>query len=358
MRDSLLFSSLTPTMDAYSAQLPFELVEIVISEFWYSEHDSDVRIAFMIGFPLVCSLWRDVYANITSRDIYVPTLRYLFYLSSIIRSKKSSIYRPFLRESTSTITCHVNAIDSNNDSALFPYVAFCHMPNYVGFRKCFPNIQSIHLQIKLIPGIDRPRGLNDQIIRTQVSIRLDQAWTKTGLSVLPVDWYISIIDPPDIDEVDPGELGETWTSLLSALSRDMHQSNWKKVSINNNRSHSSAAKGSTCSDGARHFHYRKYTKEQFQDLWGINHRFWKAARPPVTQSERHISFEFLCSLRLDARIFFDLIRDLFWLNCADAQLPMWTDRCYSRGFQGTAMWGRYFTVKHGTVVEVLNHRFL
>lgn len=162
------------------------------------------------------------------------------------------------------------------------------MPNYVGFRKCFPNIRSIRLQIKLIPGIDKPWGLNDQIIRTQVSIRLDQAWTKTGLSVLPVDWYISIIDPPDIDEIDPSELEETWTSLLSTLSRDMHQSSWKKVSINNDRSHSSAAKGSTCSDSARHFHHRTYTKEQFQDLWGINHRFWKAARPPVTRSERHL----------------------------------------------------------------------
>ncbi|KAK0217062.1 hypothetical protein IW262DRAFT_167080 [Armillaria fumosa] len=354
-------------MDAYSTQLPFELVEIIISEFWYSEHDSDVRIAFMTGFPLVCSLWRDVYASITSRDIYVPTVRYLFYLSSIIRSKNSSIYRPFLRESTRTITCYVNAIDLN-DSAMFPYIAFCHMPNYVGFRKCFPNIQSIHLQIKFIPRLDRPReeedeeedegdededlladccsppeacrGLDDQIIRTQVSIRLDQARTKTGLSVLPIDWYISIDNPLDIDEVDPSELEETWTTLLSTLSFDMHQCSWKGVSFNNNRSHSSAAKGSTCSDGTRHFHHRTHTKEQFQDLWGINHRFWKAARPPVTRN---------------GRIFFDLIRDLFWLNCADAELPMWMDLCFSRGFQGT---GRYFTVKHGTVVEVLNPRFL
>ncbi|KAK0235348.1 hypothetical protein EDD85DRAFT_73283 [Armillaria nabsnona] len=345
-------------MNVYSTQLPFELVEIIISEFWYSEHDSDMRIAFMTVCPLVCSLWRDVYASITSRDIYVPTIRYLYYLSSIIHSKKSSIYRPFLRESTRTITCYVNAIDSNNDSALFPYITFCHMPNYAGFRKCFPNIQSIHLQIKLIPGLDKPWELDDQIIRTQVSIRLDQAWTKTRLSVLPIDWYISIDDPPDIDEVDPTELEKTWAILLSTLSLDMHQSGCMELSINNDRSHSSAAKGSTCSDGARHFRYRTYVKEHFQDLWGINHRFWKAARSSVTRSERHISFDFPCSLRLDVGIFFDLIEDLFWFNCADAEIPMWTNECYSRGFQGTAMGRRNFTVKHGTVFEVLNPLFL
>ncbi|SJL09394.1 uncharacterized protein ARMOST_12772 [Armillaria ostoyae] len=258
-------------MNTYSTRLPFELVDIIISEFWYSEHDSDVRTAFMTGFPLVCGLWRDVYAGITSRDIYVPTVKYLYYLSSIIRSKKSSIYRPFLSKSTRTITCYVNAIDSNNDTALFPYI-------------------TIRLQTKLIPGLDKPWELDDQIIRTQVSIRLDQAWTKTGLSVLPIDWYISIDDPPDIDEVDPSELEKTWTTLVSTLSLDMHQSGCMEVSINNDRSHSSAAKGSTCSDGARHFRYRTYVKEQFQDLWGINHRFWKAARPPVTRSERHTSF--------------------------------------------------------------------
>ncbi|SJL09373.1 uncharacterized protein ARMOST_12751 [Armillaria ostoyae] len=266
-------------MDAHSTQLPFELVEIIISEFWYSEHDSDVRIAFMTVCPLVCSLWRDVYASITSRDIYVPILRYLFYLSSIIRSKKSSIYRPFLSESTRTITCHVNTIDSNNDSALFPYITFCHMPNYAGFRKCFPNIQCIRLQIKLISGL----VVGDQIIRTQVSIRLDQA--KTRLSVLPVDWYVTIDDPPDINEVDPLVLEKRWSGDLSLLLCEMHQLSRMLWSMLDVRSHSSAAEGSTCSDGARHFCHRTYRKEESEDIWGINHRFWKAGRKPT--SERH-----------------------------------------------------------------------
>ncbi len=119
------------------AQLPFELVEIIISGFWYSEHPTADRITFMTGCPRICSLWRDVYVSITSRDIYVPSVRYLFYLSSIIRSKKSSIYRPFLSKSTRTITCHVDLIESNlnNDPAMFSYIMFCHMANFTGIRK-------------------------------------------------------------------------------------------------------------------------------------------------------------------------------------------------------------------------------
>ncbi|PBK83948.1 hypothetical protein ARMGADRAFT_1170316 [Armillaria gallica] len=276
------------------AQLPFELVEIIISDFWYSEHPSADRMTFMTGCPRICSLWRDVYASITSRDIYVPSVRYLFYLSSIIRSKKSSIYRPFLSKSTRTITCHVDLIESNlnNDPAMFTYIMSCHMCNFVGIRKCFLNIQHIHLEIKLLAGIlYRPRGVNDQLIRTQVSIKLDHA--KTRPSVLPVDWCITIDDPPDVDEVDPHKLEERWSSFLIDLLRDMHQSSWMLVrSIISIESHMSAAEGSTCSDGARHFRYRSYCKEEFKDLWGINHRFWKAARPPVTRSERHASFDF------------------------------------------------------------------
>ncbi|KAK0443533.1 hypothetical protein EV421DRAFT_1804265 [Armillaria borealis] len=189
------------------AQLPFELVEIIISEFWYSEHPTADRIAFMTGCPRICCLWRDVYASITPRDIYVPSIRYLFYLSSIIRSKKSSICRPFL--SKSTLHHHL--------SSMFAYIMFCHMPNFSGIRKCFLNIQYIHLEIKVLPGIFRPRGVDDQLIRTQVSIKLDQAKTRLGLSVFPVDWCITIDDPPDVDEVDPHKLKKRC---------DMHQSSW------------------------------------------------------------------------------------------------------------------------------------
>ncbi|KAK0443489.1 hypothetical protein EV421DRAFT_519994 [Armillaria borealis] len=145
-------------MDACNTQLPFELVEIIISEFWYDEHPSDGCIAFMTRCSLVCSLWRDVYASITSQDIYVSIVGYLFYLSSIIRTKKSSIYHPFHPESTRTFTCwHLNLFKSFSDSALFSHIVFCYMPNCVGFRKCFPDIQNTRLELKLLLGSHSPK---------------------------------------------------------------------------------------------------------------------------------------------------------------------------------------------------------
>ncbi|KAK0246029.1 hypothetical protein EDD85DRAFT_42511 [Armillaria nabsnona] len=159
-------------MNDFNTQLPFELVEIIISEFWHSEHATDDRIAFMTACPLINSLWR---------DIYVPTVPYLFYLCSIIHSQKSSIYRPFLSKSTRSITCHVNLFKSNSDSAMFPYLVFCHLPNFAGFRKCFPDIQYIHLETKLVPEpYPGPRKLSHRLIRTRVYIRLDQATTQLG----------------------------------------------------------------------------------------------------------------------------------------------------------------------------------
>lgn len=81
-------------MDAYSAQLSFELVEIIISEFWYSEHDSDVRIVFMTGFPLVRSLWRDIPRHIRpNRQIpLLPQLYHPFQKVFHLPSFSSRIY--------------------------------------------------------------------------------------------------------------------------------------------------------------------------------------------------------------------------------------------------------------------------
>ncbi|KAK0478747.1 hypothetical protein IW261DRAFT_1564822 [Armillaria novae-zelandiae] len=179
-------------------QLPSELVEIIISEFWHSEHASADRVLFMTACPLISSLWRDVYVNITSRDIYVPTVSYLRYLSSVIRCKRSKIYGHFLPESTLTMTCYVDLTESDRDAAMHPYSVFCSMPNYIGFRKCFPNMKHIYLELRfrINSGLYLHRG---QLTRTRVSIGLDKA--AAALSILPVDWCISVSDAPDIDEV-------------------------------------------------------------------------------------------------------------------------------------------------------------
>ncbi|PBK95433.1 hypothetical protein ARMGADRAFT_1078162 [Armillaria gallica] len=179
--------------------LPPELIHAIISEFWYSEHPSKDRVVFMITCPLINSLWKDVFAHITSRNIFVPTERYLLYLSSIIRNSDSLIYRLHLPHSTRTITCHVDLVEFNRDAAQEPYTILSNLPNYnIGFRKCFPNISQIFLEIRY-----RIRGRwfryilsQQQIVRTRISVALDQATTQ--LSVLPVDWEITAYNPaPD-----------------------------------------------------------------------------------------------------------------------------------------------------------------
>ncbi|KAG7439792.1 uncharacterized protein BT62DRAFT_1013417 [Guyanagaster necrorhizus] len=122
-------------------QLPSELVDIIITEFWYSEHPSSGRITFMKACPFINSIWRDVYARITSRDIYVPTAAYLLYLSSIIPRDDSPIYGRLPSDSTRTITCYVDLTNSTDDAAKDPYSVFCSLPNYLGFRRCFSSIE-------------------------------------------------------------------------------------------------------------------------------------------------------------------------------------------------------------------------
>ncbi|KAK0195039.1 hypothetical protein F5146DRAFT_269613 [Armillaria mellea] len=136
------FRKMLLMLDPYP-QLPPELVYIVISELWYSESSSEDRVALMKTCPLINSLWMDIFAQITSRDIFVPTGRYLLYLSSIIRNNDSLIYHARLPHSTHTITCHVDLVEENKDATQEPYTTLSKMPNYIDFRKCFPNITKI-----------------------------------------------------------------------------------------------------------------------------------------------------------------------------------------------------------------------
>ncbi|KAK0231304.1 hypothetical protein IW262DRAFT_1343399 [Armillaria fumosa] len=261
-------------------QLPFELVEAIVSEFWFGEHASDDRIAFMTACPLISTVWRDVYARVTSRDIYVPTLAYLLHLCSIVRSTKSSVYRSSLPESARNITCHVDLIKSNNDATMHPYSVFCSLPNYTGLRKCFPNIQYIHLQTRFRIGTGRPFLSRRQLVRTRVSIALNQSTTR--LSVLPVDWRVAVDDPPDFLEYDPFRLLTTWSVFLVEYTCDMVQCCSQFMTIWSSPSVTSAATGSTYSEGVRYFNNRIRFQEREGDLWDINYRFRKAAGPPLS----------------------------------------------------------------------------
>ncbi|KAK0217083.1 hypothetical protein IW262DRAFT_1395426 [Armillaria fumosa] len=81
------------------------------------------------------SVWKDVYAHITSQGIYVPIVAYLLYLSSIISSNDSEIYPTSIPDSVRTITCYVDLIKSmeNRQRTIFSVLqpAQLHRPSQV-----------------------------------------------------------------------------------------------------------------------------------------------------------------------------------------------------------------------------------
>ncbi len=130
---------------------------------------------------------------------------------------------------------------------------------------------TVHLETKLVPEPYRgPRQLSHRLIRTRVSIRLDQATTQLG--DLPIDWCVTVDDPPDIDEVHPSVFEMSWMIFLCEVIRDMTQYSWMLRGMFDTSTHFSAVKSSTCSGSARSFHGRTYCEEQSKDLWGINRR--------------------------------------------------------------------------------------
>ncbi|KAK0213505.1 hypothetical protein IW262DRAFT_310770 [Armillaria fumosa] len=162
------------------------------------------------------------------------------------------------------MTCYVNLTESDKDAAMHPYSVFCSMPNYIGFRKCFPNMKHIHLKIKFRIN----SYLYSPLTRTRVSINLDKA--PAALSILPVDWCIAVSDTPDIDEVDHKNICNTWESLLMDITHGMVQRPfWESRSICNWYSYGPAMKDSTRYEGVRPFQNHTYWPEQKGDLWDI-----------------------------------------------------------------------------------------
>ncbi|KAK0235378.1 hypothetical protein EDD85DRAFT_74167 [Armillaria nabsnona] len=248
-------------------QLPPELVDIIITEFWYSEHPSSDRIAFMTACPLINSVWRDVYARITSRDVYVPKVAYLLYLSSIILWNDSPIYGCFPSNSTRTITCYVDLTHSGDDAAKDPYSVFCSLPNYLGFRLCFPNIEQINLEMKFRIGwycssLSPSHQL--ELFRTRVSIELNHATSQ--LSVLPAEWSVAVHCPPDVKDVYLIKIAQIYRrSILTGVTMDMVQCCYTLSG-----GIRAAIKRSTYHHGAHHFHKRFGIQEKRGDVRDIN----------------------------------------------------------------------------------------
>ncbi|KAK0492810.1 hypothetical protein EDD18DRAFT_1357661 [Armillaria luteobubalina] len=256
--------------------LPAELIEAVVLEIWYSENSSQDRITFMKSCPRINNLWKEVFARISSRDIYVPTVAYLIYLSTIIRTNSSSIYCSDLPHCARTITCHVDLTETTNDAAMEPYSVLESLPNHCGFRRCFPNIEQMNFEVNYcIRGRWHESILcHQQLIRTRISVTLNQATTR--LSVLPIDWNV-IAENPEADNVRGVTADVHWDIFLREATLAVapgtlcciRKDPFKDTVLN-----------STYAGGLLHFRGQALLVERMGDVRRINYYFRKAAPKP------------------------------------------------------------------------------
>ncbi|KAG7446193.1 uncharacterized protein BT62DRAFT_1006419 [Guyanagaster necrorhizus] len=226
--------------------------------------------------PLVSNLWKEVFAHISSRDIYVPTVAYLVHLSTVIRTNSSVIYCSDLFQSTRTITRHVDLTETTGDVAMEPYSALCSLPNHSGFRRCFPNIERIHLEVNycIRGGWHELILCHQQLIRTHISIALDQAMTE--LSVLPVAWHI-VAENPEVDHVGGVIADVHWDIFLREVTLAVAPG--MLCCIRKDPFKDTVSK-STYVGGLLHFRGHALLAERMGDVRHINYYFRKTASKP------------------------------------------------------------------------------
>ncbi|KIY51702.1 hypothetical protein FISHEDRAFT_70669 [Fistulina hepatica ATCC 64428] len=128
--------------------LPVELVEEIISTVWQSFDFSGDQRMFMLSCPRVCRLWCAIYASISARDIYVVQPSFVPYISWVVKSGRSAIYRDLLscrRSHARTMTCLVNLGTSLDDPAMNAYIALASVGEFTGLRACFPGLHTLYL---------------------------------------------------------------------------------------------------------------------------------------------------------------------------------------------------------------------
>ncbi len=135
--------------------LPPELVELIIYDIWRSEMPSWKRQSFMTTCPRINRTWKYAYAHIVSRDIYITSLRYLYYLCDVACRRKSIIYDDLVPRLTRTISCFadLDKLHLPDSAAIRVYNLLVQLPNYIGFRTLFPLAEYISLEVKWIGGL-------------------------------------------------------------------------------------------------------------------------------------------------------------------------------------------------------------
>ncbi|KAK0464480.1 uncharacterized protein EV420DRAFT_1516576, partial [Desarmillaria tabescens] len=197
--------------------------------------------------------WKNIYAPIASRDIYITNFAYLCYLCDVARCRKSIIYDDLVPRLTRTITCFADLRPENSGDteAKRVYDILINLPNDTGFRALFPLVEFISFELVWTGG-GRSTDVSD-VYGLPIHVRCCRHLSKSAQKDedAQMEVYIFITDP------DP----------LSALYR---------------RSSSSAffalrGAGVPVRDALR-FHQTAYVFQVKGDFEGINRRLWMAAK--------------------------------------------------------------------------------
>ncbi|KAK0463976.1 uncharacterized protein EV420DRAFT_1638896 [Desarmillaria tabescens] len=155
------------------ATFPPEIIDLIVSGLWNSTMPSKDRVHLMTTCPLINSVWQDVYATHSSRDVYIPTVKYLqSYLCGIIQSQQSVIYGNRLPASVRTMTCYVDLTRPDEEAAKDTYVLLTNLPNFIGLRACFTSLRQLFLNLQFRASPWKTAGISG-IIKTSLCIFLD-----------------------------------------------------------------------------------------------------------------------------------------------------------------------------------------
>ncbi|KAK0500849.1 hypothetical protein EDD18DRAFT_1146174 [Armillaria luteobubalina] len=176
--------------------LPQELVELIIYDIWHSEMPSWTRQSFLTTWPLINRTWKYAHARIISRDIYITSRRYLYYLCDVACRRKSIIYDDLVPRLTHTINCFVDLEERGytlDNAALRVHNLLKQLPNFIGFSTLFPLAEYISFGLTWIGGLRFP----DDTEVHDLPLHLDRRYLlKTAYeNEVQMDTYVCITDP-------------------------------------------------------------------------------------------------------------------------------------------------------------------
>ncbi|KAF9014826.1 hypothetical protein BDZ89DRAFT_1142002 [Hymenopellis radicata] len=138
-------------------ELPTELVHLIVAYCWRSNSsnaDPSDLLCLMTALPLINHQWKAVYAYFSGRNLWIPSVSYLFYIGTILRTNHSVIYhRPSeLSQSVLTINCAIHILNEHyidtekrhvskreHTQRLEAYSVLASLPSYKALAYCFPH---------------------------------------------------------------------------------------------------------------------------------------------------------------------------------------------------------------------------